>query len=123
MTPKTRGSLKPYNSSIVLNLKPILAARNILHPIAFLIKIGISNNTARKMLRGDAVQLSFRQLTQLCMNLNCTPNDLLALRHMELPAHHALRAIKPLLAEEERINVTEWLAGKSIEEIRELMKG
>jgi DNA-binding Xre family transcriptional regulator len=122
MIKKTRGSLKPHNSSIVLNLKPVLAARNIMHPTAFLIKIGINNSTAGKMLKGEAVQLNFRQLTQLCMNLNCTPNDLFALRNMELPVDHALKVIKPLISEEDSISITEWLAGKSIKEIREMMK-
>jgi DNA-binding Xre family transcriptional regulator len=122
MIRKTRGSLKPHNSSIVLNLKPVLAARNIMHPTAFLIKIGINNSTAVKMLKGEAVQVNFRQLTTLCLNLNCTPNDLFALRDMQLPEQHALQVIKPLISEEDSLSITEWLAGKSIREIRELMK-
>jgi DNA-binding Xre family transcriptional regulator len=118
---KKRGTLKPHNSSIVLHLKPILAARNILHPSAYLIKIGVNNYTANKMLHGEAVQINFRQLTALCENLNCTPNDLLALRQMTLPENHALHALKPL-TQTMPTSVTEWLNGKSLSEIEELMK-
>ena len=74
---KKRGTLKPHKSSIVLDLKPILVARNILHPSAYLLKIGVNSFTANKMLKGEAVQINFRQLTTLCLHLNCTPNDLM----------------------------------------------
>ena len=119
---KKRGNLKPHNSSIVLHLEPVFAARNIIHPTAYLIKIGINSATASKMLRGDAVQLNFRQLTTLCLNLNCTPNDLLAVRDMQLPEHHALKAIRPLVPDQALISINEWLAGKTVEEVQELLR-
>ena len=118
---KKRGILKPHNSSIVLHIKPILAARNIIHPSAYLIKIGINNSTANKMLKGEAVQVNFRQLTTLCLNLNCTPNDLMALRNMELPSHHQLH----LLPSTEGVvtNPMDYFEGKSLSEIKEIVKG
>lgn len=119
---KKRGSLKPHKSSIVLDLKPILAARNILHPTAYLIKIGINSNTANKMLKGEAVLVSLRQLTTLCQNLNCTPNDLMALREMDLPETHALHALK-VQSQILPTTLTEWLKGKTLSEIEALMKG
>lgn len=119
---KKRGNLKPNKSSILLDLKPTLASRNILHPSAFLIKIGINSNTANKMLKGKAVQVSFKQLTTLCLHLNCTPNDLMALREMNLPETHALNALK-VLTEEAPTTVTDWLKGKTLAEIEAMMKG
>lgn len=119
---KKRGTLKPHASSIVLHLEPVLTARNIMHPTAFLIKIGVNNAMANKMLRGDAVQINFRQLTTLCLNLNCTPNDLLAIRKMELPEHHALNALHPLAPDEAIISISDWLATKTVEEVQELMR-
>lgn len=118
---KKRGTLKPHKSSIVLDLKPTLLARNILHPSAYLIKIGINSRTANKMLKGEAVQINFRQLTTLCLHLNCTPNDLLALRQMDLPETHALNALK-VLSESTPTTVTEWLKGKTLAEIEAMMK-
>jgi DNA-binding Xre family transcriptional regulator len=98
-----------------------LAARNIVHGISFLLKIGINNVSANKLLHGKAVQINLTQLTTLCIHLNCTPNDLFALRDMQLPPHHALQAIRPL--GEAVPNITQWLAGKTVAEIKELMGG
>jgi len=119
---KKRGNLKPHNSSIVLNLTPVLTARNIIHPIAYLIKIGINSAMASKMLRGDAVQVNFRQLTTLCLNLNCTPNDLFALREMPLPEAHALQELRLLTPEEDTLSINEWLASKTVEEIAAMLR-
>lgn len=118
---KKRGNLKPHNSSIVLDLKSILLARNILHPSAYLLKIGINSFTANKMLKDEAVQINFRQLTILCQNLNCTPNDLMALRQMELPETHALHALKTQ-TDATPPTITEWLKGKTLAEIESIMK-
>jgi DNA-binding Xre family transcriptional regulator len=118
---KKRGTLKPHKSSIVLDLKPILVARNIPHPSAYLLKIGVNSFTANKMLKGEAVQINFRQLTTLCLHLNCTPNDLMALRQMDLPETHALNALK-VLSETTPTTVTEWLKGKTLAEIEAMMK-
>lgn len=121
MLRKKRGTLQPPQSSIVLHLKPILKARGIIHPSAYLLKIGINSFTANKMLQGKAVQLNFKQLTTLCTHLNCTPNDLLALRKIDLPTQHALHTLQNL-TDEPLPDISKWLQSKTIEEVRELMK-
>jgi DNA-binding Xre family transcriptional regulator len=120
MLRKKRGTLTPHQNSIVLHLKPILVARNILHPSAFLIKIGINNTTATKMLKGEAVQINFRQLTLLCTHLNCTPNDLLALRQLDLPIHHQLNQLQK--HDETLQNTHTLFENKSLQEIKNLLK-
>ena len=117
---KKRGTLKPHNSSIVIDLRAVLTARNISQPSAFLIKIGISNNSTIKLLRGEAVQVNMKQLTAICVHLNCTPNDIFVLREMELPENHALHALK-VLEKQKPATIEEWLAGKTVEEIAALM--
>jgi DNA-binding Xre family transcriptional regulator len=117
---KKRGNLTPEQSTILLDLKPALAARNIIHPTAYLIKLGINSKTAHNMLKGKAVQLNFIQLTKLCVDLNCTPNDILALRDMNLQAGHELNKLKSI--DSTLPNVEQWLKGKTIEEVRELLK-
>ncbi|MBC7410165.1 MAG: helix-turn-helix transcriptional regulator [Arcicella sp.] len=120
LSQKKRGSLKPHNSSIVLRLKPILAVRNVTNPATYLIKIGISNNVANKMLKGEAVQLNFRQLTALCTNLNCTPNDLFALRNINLPDNHQLHQLQSI--DDIALNPIDYFEGKSLTEIKEILK-
>jgi len=115
---KKRGSLKPHNSSIILNLKPILALRNIPHPSAFLIKIGINTTAVNKMLKGEAVQLNFRQLTILCTHLNCTPNDLFETRDMTLPPGHSLEVLAP---KPEVMSLTDFARSKTVAQMNELL--
>ncbi len=74
------------------------------------------------MLRGDAVQVNFRQLTKMCVNLKCTPNELFALRDMELPAGHPLHDLRLISPEERMMTVDEWLAGKTVEEVEAILK-
>lgn len=117
-----RTSVKVPKSSIVLNLEPIMALRNIKYPSAFLIKQGLNPGSVSKMLKGEAVQLNFQQLTSMCYHLNCTPNDLFSLRELKVPEGHALNALPVYTPKVKETTVTEWLAGKSVEEVRELMK-
>ncbi|MCD9855307.1 helix-turn-helix transcriptional regulator [Epilithonimonas sp. JDS] len=116
MIRKKRGNLTPHQSSIVLHLKPILAARNILHPVAYLLKIGINAYSADKILNGEAVQINFRQLTSLCISLNCSPNDLFALRNIQVPENHQLNKLQDISTP--IVNPEDFYKGKSLEEIR-----
>jgi DNA-binding Xre family transcriptional regulator len=122
MRKKKKGTLKPHQSSIILDLGPILKARNIRFPSAFLTNAGINNRTLTRMMKGEAVQVNFRQLTILCMNLNCTPNDLFVLRDMQLPELHALNALPVAGTDDNLPTVQEWLSGKSVAEIKTLLR-
>lgn len=122
MLRKKRGKLSPSRSSIVLHLAPILQARNISNGYTYLTKLGISNTSAVKMLDGRSVQINYKQLTALCMGLNCTPNDLFALRQMDLPSHHALNALPDIADASPHKSIAEWLQGKSLEEVKKLME-
>ena len=116
-----RGNLKSNKNSIILNLKPILMARSITFPTTYLIKLGINNASASKILKGEAVQVNFRQLTTLCVNLNCTPNDLFSLRNMKLPENHHLNVLRKL--EDEIVNPLKAFEGKSLAEIEAMILG
>ena len=117
---KKRGTLKPNASSIVLNIVPILTIRNIKTPFTYLVKLGISTISASKMLRGKAVQINFKQLTSLCVALNCTPNDLFALRDMNLPPQHQLHKID-VLTDDPSVNIDDNLQWKSIDEVKAML--
>lgn len=116
-----RTTVKVPKSSIVLNLEPIMTLRNVKYPSAFLVKLGLNPGSVSKMLKGEAVQLNFQQLTAMCYHLNCTPNDLFQLRELKVPDGHALKALPVFTPRAKEPTVTEWLAGKSVAEVRELM--
>jgi DNA-binding Xre family transcriptional regulator len=121
MLKKKRKSIYIPTSSVVLDLKPILTKRNITYSSTFLTKIGIPINSATKMLKGESIALNYAHLTKLCLHLNCTPNDLFSVRSMELDEQHALKKLR-VYSEAPPPNIAQWLAGKSIEEIEDLMK-
>lgn len=97
-----------------------MTARQIAYPHAFLTKNGMSNNSAHKMLSGSAVQVNFRQLTSLCVALNCTPNDLFALRDLPLPENHQLKIIQDIT--DPVINPRDFYKDKSFPEIKAMDK-
>lgn len=98
-----------------------MTLRNVKHPSAYLIKLGLNPTSVSKMLKGEAVQLNFQQLTTMCFHLNCTPNDLFSLRDLKVAEGHALKALPVYAPKAKETTVTEWLAGKTVEEVRELM--
>lgn len=120
MLRRKRGDLTPRQSSIVLNLKPIMTARQVIFPYAFLRKIGISSNSVNKILNGEAVQVNFRQLTAMCLSLNCTPNDLFSLRDMQshLPENHQLHRLQDI--NQPIVELQDFYKDKSLEEIRKM---
>jgi predicted acetyltransferase len=118
--PKKRGTIKPNASSIVLNVAPVLEIRNVKTPFSYLLKLGISSASVNKMLTGKAVQINFNQLTSLCVALNCTPNDLFALREMNLPEQHQLNKLK-VFSEKPAPIFEQSLEWKSIDEVRAIL--
>lgn len=115
---KKHASISIPQSAVVVYLAPIMSDRNIKNRHSYLVKIGINNVTARKMLTGTSVQVNYDQLTKLCLTLNCTPKDLFALRDLTPPANHQLNKLQPI--SQESVNPASFFASKSMEEIREL---
>ena len=122
MPRKKKRTAVVIEQNIVLDLSPILMARNIRTPYTFLTRIGIATMTAQKMLRGESIQLNYNHLTALCLHLNCTPNDLFVRRDMHLAEGHALHALA-IYASSPTKTIDEWLATKTVQEIEEMMKG
>ena len=115
---KKHASISIPQSAVVLHLTPIMAARNIKNKHGYLVTMGINNVTAQKMLKGTSVQVNYDQLTKLCLTLNCTPNDLFALRDLVPPENHQLHKLQPL--SQEAVNPASFFEGKSLDEIRAL---
>jgi DNA-binding Xre family transcriptional regulator len=117
-----RKSIQIPQSTIMLDIMPMLKLRNITKPIAYLLKLGINSVSAQNMVHGKTVQINYNQLTKLCVALNCTPNDLFVLRNLQLPENHALHQLKTIEAASEVISINDWLIGKSVEEVERLLK-
>ena len=96
---------------IHLHLAPILQARAISKPFAYLRGKGFTHNAAHRLLN-DPIVLNLHYLEQLCVLLNCSPNDILLYTpsaDSNLPASHPLQKLKAKPA-----------AGNIISELRSL---
>lgn len=59
------------------NLHEIFKARQIERPYSFLVKAGISPQSATKIINSDTRILRLDHIEKLCLILHCEPNDLL----------------------------------------------
>lgn len=115
-----RKPLHIPKSSIILDLKPILMARNIKTPFSYLLKIGFNPVSASKILKNEAIQVNFTQLTSLCLHLHCTPNDLFATRMMSLPPQHPLQNLA-VYSTDSLPTIDAFLATKTLAEIQKII--
>ena len=59
------------------NLKRIFNQKGVLAPAAFLKKAGFKKTTSARLARGSFKEISMENLEKLCLQLRCTPNDLM----------------------------------------------
>jgi DNA-binding Xre family transcriptional regulator len=81
---------------LYLNVKRILDLRGISRPFAHLLNHGFIRSTAHRFVRGDVTQIRLDHLEQLCLLLNCSPNDLFGWRpdkNMKVSENHPLQAL------------------------------
>jgi DNA-binding Xre family transcriptional regulator len=62
---------------LYLNLPAVMANKGIKDPSRLLVKAGMSYPAAYRLLYVEIKTMNLHRLEQLCMILNCTPNDLL----------------------------------------------
>lgn len=80
-----------------LDIKRVMRVRGIEKHFNLLIKLGFVPSTARSFLDGTTRQVKLDQLEQLCIALNCTPNDLLEWRpdaNQSIAETHSLNVLR-----------------------------
>ena len=107
---------------LTFDLKRMLNLRGVLKPHAYLKKAGLSPSIATNLLQGFAGGLRWQDIEQLCLALNCTPNDLFKWRGdgNDLPQNSELRK---LIRPEISPNIMEKLKDLSVEEAEKLAGG
>ena len=104
-------------------VKEVMLAAGITNPYSWLVKYPkFSQRKANGLLNQTAKTITLKDISKLCMLLNCTPNDLFALRQMDLPSHHALNALPDIADASPHKSIAEWLHGKSLDEVKKLME-
>jgi DNA-binding Xre family transcriptional regulator len=79
------------------NLKKIFALRGIEKTTAFLVNLGMSYPAASRYLKPNRQTIRIGDIENLCVALNCTPNDLFEWKPDQktaLPEAHSLNALK-----------------------------
>lgn len=77
---------------IELYIKEYLIIKGYAPKPSTLIKMGIGQDMAYKLMKNKVKNLSLNTLTLLCANLDCTPNDVLNFKPsgLAIPNHSAL---------------------------------
>lgn len=82
---------------LVFDLNRALRLRGVEKNYKFLIRIGLSPQTAKTLAKGDALTIKFAHLEKICLALNCTPNDLFDWQPNAVPLvaeTHSLNSLK-----------------------------
>jgi DNA-binding Xre family transcriptional regulator len=81
---------------IKFNIQRILKIKGITEPNKYFIKRGHSSSYAYHLIRNELNSVSFEKLEMLCLDFNCTPNDLFdysPTQGQNLPLDHALHKL------------------------------
>lgn len=82
---------------IYINLKRVMRLRGVDNHYKMLVKLGFAPVTAKNFIEGAVWRINFEHLEQLCVALNCTPNDLLEWQPdagQNLSETHSLNALQ-----------------------------
>jgi len=107
---------------LLLNLKPIFAARGIEKPFSYLVKAGFNYNAAHRLINGKPSVFRLDHIELLCKILVCEPNDLLIWKPNKneiIADNHPLRSLQ---STEIDTNIKNILANTPLKELKELTK-
>lgn len=105
------------------NVKALLYDKGIPQPLAWLRKRGMSYERARALLDGKSKEISLQQMHELCLLLQCTPNDLFNWNPEKesLPPGHPLQQLHKPGNQPSMLARLRVLNTPQLEELRQLM--
>lgn len=88
-----------YNiqTMMIFNPRRIFSLRGIQRRTGFLVRLGISYQTASRFLSSKSQYVQIKDIEKLCIALNCTPSDLFEWTPdagAVLPETHSLRSLE-----------------------------
>lgn len=107
------------------NFKRMCRMRGIKKPYSFFIKLGISHTLASHMATDKLDKILLRHLEKNCLELNCTPNDLLdwvpSDKKQDTP-DTALHALKKEGKADDAAELLSKLPAKKLEELAKMLR-
>lgn len=105
---------------IYLDLKQIFEDKGINNPNHFLWKNGFTRHTAHNLLNNKTVGISFKHLEQLCLLLNCSPNELLTWHNTDKTKNLQNHSLQILKKERSKGNINQTLQQLPVNKLNEL---
>ncbi len=108
-----------------LRIKEAILKRSWKPTVYFLTKHGVGYNTSRKIMSNTLKEIKLKTLFDVCLLLNCTPNDLLDIPDkamQQMPPHHPLRALKKSNAIDHTTDYLKTLPIDKLDEAKEMIK-
>lgn len=110
---------------LYFNFARIFELKGIKRPFSYLTSLGYSTSNAGKITTGRIYQINTDRIEKICLDLNCTPNDILDFRpnpNNHLPDDHALHSLtKTELSKEINAKINT-LSIEKIEQIHDIIK-
>lgn len=113
---------------LTLNIKALLLSKGIDKPYPWLKKLGISHQTAYKLLHKPSLRVPIQLLSKICEAAYCTPSDLFVWTPsnaiIEKQQHHPLQALRQV--EETKTSIASQLIELSpaqLHSVEEVIKG
>ena len=108
---------------LILNLSKMFVLRAIDKPFQYLMSKGMSYNKAYRFSRKRVRRFDVKVIEELCLALNCTPNDLFDfVPTKEQKSNPNLELNKIANSNETRFNFKQMLLNAPVDELKELHK-
>ncbi|CAN5468511.1 hypothetical protein BH10ACI1_BH10ACI1_24610 [soil metagenome] len=108
------------------NPKRIFALRGVEKRSGFLVRLGFSYPQATQFLKSGNPSVKVRHIEQLCIALNCTPNDLFEWKpdtNTVLPDAHSLNTLDKGAAAKSLQQMVKDIPSERLAEIENLLEG
>jgi len=108
---------------LTLNLLPLFKAKGIDKPLAWMMKHGMTNSVAHKLLNGKFKRgLPMHHVATICEQLWCTPNDLFLWTPSNTAADQPTHPLQALKKKQDTATINELLKVMPPEKIEELKR-
>ena len=105
---------------LTLDINPIIQARGVGKPYTFLVKAGISPQSATMIVNSKARVFRLDHIETICEQLNCTPNDLLSWTPKKNLKLHDNHSLNQLIRDKKAFKLQDTLKTMSLEQLNQI---
>lgn len=106
---------------LTLDLYRVFENKGIDNPHRFMKKNGFTPHITSRLLNNSADSISYKNLEQLCLTLNCTVDDLFKWTQGDDKEQYKQHALQKLIRKEETINLSTKIKELPVDKLNELI--